>query len=116
MDSTHSYIDKLEHNFNNMEANLTTQLTSLQSIVNQLLNLPTSPSSSVQPNGVDFYQSLHFHSNSFHCEPHLPHVEVNKFDGFDPTSWVTQMEHYFYMHGITNELSKLHYVFLYLYP
>jgi peptidoglycan hydrolase CwlO-like protein len=29
MDSTHSHIEKLEHKFNNMEANLTTQLTSL---------------------------------------------------------------------------------------
>ena len=29
MDSTHSRIDKLEHQFNNMEANLKTQFTSL---------------------------------------------------------------------------------------
>jgi hypothetical protein len=43
-------------------------------------------------------------------------VEVNKFDGSDPTSWVTQMEHYFSLHGITDELAKLHYVVLYLDP
>jgi len=46
MDSTHSRIDKLEKKFNNMEAKLTTQFTSLQSIFNQLLNLPMGSSSS----------------------------------------------------------------------
>jgi hypothetical protein len=41
---------------------------------------------------------------------------VNKFDGSDPTGWVTQMEHYFSLHGITDELAKLHYGVLYLDP
>jgi flagellar capping protein FliD len=72
MDSTHSRIDKLEHKFNNMEANLTTQFTSLQSVVNQLLNHPMDPSSSDQPDVVDSSQSPHFQSNSFHREPRLP--------------------------------------------
>jgi hypothetical protein len=44
------------------------------------------PSSSDQPDVVDSSQSPHFHSNSFHREPCLPRVEVNKFDGSDPTS------------------------------
>jgi chaperonin cofactor prefoldin len=60
MDSTNSRIDKLEHKFNNMESNLTTQLTSLQSIVNQFLNRPMGPSSSKQPDVVDSSQSSHF--------------------------------------------------------
>jgi hypothetical protein len=103
LDSTNSHIDTLE-------SNLTTQLTSLQSVVNQLLNLPMGTSSSTQPDAFDSSQSPHFHSNSFHREPHLPYIEVNKFDGFDPTSWVTQMEHYFFLHGI------FRYVVLYLDP
>jgi hypothetical protein len=32
----------------------------------------------------------------------------------DPTSWVTQKEHYFSLHGIIYELDKLFYVILYL--
>jgi hypothetical protein len=43
-------------------------------------------------------------------------VKVNKFDGSDPTGWVTQMEHYFSLHGITDELAKLRYDILYIYP
>jgi hypothetical protein len=41
---------------------------------------------------------------------------VNKFDGSDPTGWVTQMEHYFSLHGITDDLSKLRYGVLHLDP
>jgi hypothetical protein len=41
-------------------------------------------------------------------------VDVTKFDGLDPTCWVTQMEHYFSLYGITDELSKLRYGFLHL--
>jgi hypothetical protein len=39
---------------------------------------------------------------------------VNKFDGLDPTGWVTQMEHYFSLHGITDDLAKIRYGVLYL--
>jgi hypothetical protein len=39
---------------------------------------------------------------------------VNKFDGSDPTGWVTQMEHYFSLHGITDDLAKLRYGVLHL--
>jgi hypothetical protein len=49
--------------------------------------------------------------NSWH---HYPKVDMNKFDGSDPSSWVTQMEHYFSLHGITNDLMKLRVGVLYL--
>jgi hypothetical protein len=59
------------------------------------------------------------HSQSF--QPHhfqhdlrLPRVDVTKFDVSDPTGWVTQMEHYFYLYGITDELAKLRYGVLHL--
>jgi hypothetical protein len=32
---------------------------------------------------------------------------MNKFDGSDPSRWVTKMEHYFPLHGITDDLYKL---------
>jgi hypothetical protein len=39
---------------------------------------------------------------------------MNKFDGLDPTGWVTQMEHYFSLYGITDDLAKLQYGVLHL--
>jgi hypothetical protein len=41
-------------------------------------------------------------------------VDVTKFDGSNPTGWVTQMEHYFSLYVITDELSKLRYGVLHL--
>jgi hypothetical protein len=62
------------------------------------------PNSSEQPlhqEGVESSHSMDLHSNSFAHDLCLPKVDVNKFDGLDPTGWVTQMEHYFLLHGIT---------------
>jgi hypothetical protein len=55
-----------------------------------------------------------FHSIYLPHDPHLPRVEVNRFGGSYPIGWVTEMEHYFSLHGITNDLAKLHYGVLYL--
>jgi hypothetical protein len=41
-------------------------------------------------------------------------VGVTKFDGLDPTGWVTQMEHYFSLYGITDDLAKLRYGVLHI--
>jgi hypothetical protein len=41
-------------------------------------------------------------------------VDVTKYDGSDPTGWVTQMGHYFPLYGITDELEKLRYGVLHL--
>jgi hypothetical protein len=43
-------------------------------------------------------------------------VDLNKFDGFDPSGWVTQMEHYFTLQGITDDMMKLRVGVLYLDP
>jgi hypothetical protein len=41
-------------------------------------------------------------------------VNVTKFDGLDTTRWVTQMENYLSLYGITNELAKLRYGIIHL--
>jgi hypothetical protein len=43
-------------------------------------------------------------NNIWHC---FPKVYLNKFDGSDPSGWVTQMEHDFSLQGITNDMMKL---------
>ena len=39
---------------------------------------------------------------------------MHKFDGSDPAGWVSQMEHYFSLHDIRYDESKLHVGFMYL--
>jgi hypothetical protein len=41
-------------------------------------------------------------------------VDATKFDGLDPTGSVTQMEHYFSLYDITDELAKIRYGVLHL--
>jgi hypothetical protein len=41
-------------------------------------------------------------------------VDVTKFDGSDRTGWVTQMEHYFSLYNIIDDLTKLWYGFVHL--
>jgi hypothetical protein len=58
--------------------------------------------------------SQNFQSHHFQHDLCLPHVDVTKFYGSDPTGWVTQMEHYFYLYGVTDELAKIQYSVLHL--
>jgi hypothetical protein len=58
--------------------------------------------------------SQNFQPHHFQRDLRLPHVDVTKFDGSNPTGWVTQMEHYFSLYGITDELAKLRYGVLHL--
>jgi hypothetical protein len=119
--STNSRIAKFEtqvqQQFNAMDAKFMGEFSTLQFAVNQLLNCPQGPSSLEQPSpldGVDSSHSMIFQSNSFHYDPCPPRVEFNKFDSSNPTGWVTQMENYFSLHGITDELAKIRYVVLYM--
>jgi hypothetical protein len=45
-----------------------------------------------------------------HMSHRYPKVDMNKFDGFEPS----QMEHYFTLHGINNDMMKLRVGVLYL--
>jgi hypothetical protein len=55
-----------------------------------------------------------FQPHHFQRDIRLPRVDVTKFDVSDPTSWVTQMEHYFSLYNITDDLDKLWYGVLHL--
>jgi hypothetical protein len=55
-----------------------------------------------------------FQPHHFQRDIRLLRVDVTKFDGSDPTGWVTQMEHYFSLYNITDDLAKLRYGVLHL--
>jgi hypothetical protein len=132
-DQTHIDISFITSSITNLNSRLAslkslptsiTQLTAMcqqcQDAVNNLTVLfkltpdPFSSSTSYNLDDPKSSESTYFPSNHFQQDLCPPHVEVNEFDGLDPTGWVTQMEHYFSLYDITHELAKLRYGVLHL--
>jgi hypothetical protein len=94
---------------------LTTHLESIFASLYTKLKIPTDDSF------LDTHKNTEGETSSHSFQPHhfqrdicLPWVDVTKFDGSDPTGWVTQMEHYFSLYNITDDLAKLQYGVLHL--
>jgi hypothetical protein len=96
---------------------MTTHLESVFASLCTKLKIPIDDPFSDAPPKTEGEHSSHSHTFQYHhfqrdlC---LPRVDVTKFDGSDPTGWITQMEHYFSLYGITDDLAKLRYGFLHL--
>jgi hypothetical protein len=94
----------------NLKQEISTQLESFSTNIYNKLNIHIYLNSSNQPfhpEGETSSHSHNFQSPPFQRELHLHRVDVNKFDGSDPTGWVTQMEHYLFLYGFTDELAKI---------
>jgi hypothetical protein len=103
--------------FNSSIQILQDQCVNIKDAHDQLMHCSLRTSSSEQPSYQEYHDSSHYqghHSTHLPRDLCLPRIEVKKFDGSDPTGWVTQMEHYFSLHGITNDLAKLRYGILHL--
>jgi hypothetical protein len=93
-----------------IKQDLTTQLESVFLALCMKLHIPTDNPSSSSPPHTKGDHSSHSHilqNHHFQRDLRLPRVDVTKFDGSDPTGWVTQMEHYFSLYNITDDLAKL---------
>jgi hypothetical protein len=100
-----------------IKQDLTTQLESVFSALYTKLHIPIDNPSSSSPPHTEGDHSSHSHTlqnHHFQRDLCLPWVDVTKFDGSDPTGWVTQMEHYFSLYDITDDLSKLWYGVIHL--
>ena len=94
---------------------LTTQIESVFASLCTKLKIPIDdsfPDAHKKTEGETSSNS--FQPHHFQRDIRLPWVDVTKFDGSDPTSWVTQMEHYFSLYNITDDLAKLWYGVLHL--
>jgi hypothetical protein len=79
------------------------------------LKIPLDDSVSDAHNKTEGETSSHsFQPHHFQRDICLPRVDVTKFYGSDPTSWVTQMEHYLSLYNIIDDLDKLRYGVLHL--
>jgi hypothetical protein len=100
----------MQSSMEEINQDLTTQIESIFSALYTKLHIPIdNPSSSSSPHteGEHSSHSHNFHNHHFQRDLRLPRVDVTNFDGSDPTGWVTQMEHYFSLYDITDELDKL---------
>jgi hypothetical protein len=96
---------------------LTTQLESIFASLCTKLKIPTDDpfhDAHTKTKGETSSHSHTFQPHHFQRDIHLLQVDVTKFDGSDPTGWVTQMEHYFSLYNITDDLAKLWYGVLHL--
>jgi hypothetical protein len=81
------------------------------------LHIPANLPLSEPPLHIEGETSSHsqnFQPHHFQRDLRLPRLDVTKFDGSDSTGWITQMEHYFSLYDITDELAKLWYGVLHL--
>jgi hypothetical protein len=87
----------------------------LESVIVALCTKLKIPLDDDAPKKTEGETSSHsFQPHHFQRDIRLPRVDVTKFDGSDPTGWVTQMEHYFSLYNITDDLAKLRYGVLHL--
>jgi hypothetical protein len=107
----------MQSSMSEIKQDLTTQFESVFSTLYTKLHIPTDNPSSSSPPHIEGDHSSHSHTlqnHHFQCDLRLPRVDVTKFDGLDPTGWVTQMEHYFSLYNIIDDLAKLRYGVLHL--
>jgi hypothetical protein len=107
----------MQSSMEEIKQDLSTQLESVFSTLCTKLHIHTDNPSFDSPPHTKGEHSSHSHNfqhHHFQRDLRLPRVDVTQFDGWDPTGWVTQMEHYFSLYGITDDLAKLRYGVLHL--
>jgi hypothetical protein len=90
-----------------IKQDLTTQLESVISMLFTKMHIPTDNPLSNPPLDTKDEHSSNFQHHHFQHDLCLLRVDVTKFDGSDPTGWVTQMEHYFSLYEIPDDLEKI---------
>jgi hypothetical protein len=107
----------MQSSMEEVKQELTTHLESVFASLCTKLKIPIDDHFSEAPPKTEGEHSSHAHTfqnHHFQRDIHLSRVDVNKFDGLDPTGWITQMEHYFSLYDITDDLAKLRYGVLHL--
>ena len=61
-----------------------------------------------------FLNSQCHSSRDMHHGHRGPKLDMHKFDGIDLNRWDSKMEHFFYLHNISNDIEKLQVGLLYL--
>jgi len=107
----------MQSSMEEVKQELTTHIEYVFASLCNKLKIPTNDPFSEAPPKTEGEHSSHSHTfqpHHFQRDLCLPRVDVTTFDGSDPTSWVTQMEHYLCLYDITDDLAKVQYGVLHL--
>jgi hypothetical protein len=107
---------------NSLDQNLNTLTKNLNLLTQQVHELVSHIKGKHQEYHYEAPHSSHYeHTHPSHSpwgSPNswnkVPKVEMHKFDGSDLVGWVSQMEHYFSLHDIWDDETKIHVGVLYL--
>jgi hypothetical protein len=115
MEELDTKVTKMSEDMDQITKSLSSLTQQLQEFV--MHNKGKHPKYHYEATHSSHYENTHL-SHSPWASPNswnkVPKVEMHKFDGLDPTGWVSQMEHYFSLHDIRDDETKLHVGVMYL--
>jgi hypothetical protein len=120
MDSMES---KLDTKMDSMEAKLDTKMDSMEAKIMEVLKIfitektPESENASHEIHDVDTRKvNQEWRNYNFGLKTnHVPKIDMRKFDGKDPITWILQMEQFFDLHNVPHT-QKVRIASLYLEP
>jgi hypothetical protein len=99
---------KLDTNMDSMEAKLDTKMDSMEAKIMEVMKIfvteetPKSENSSHQIHDEDTRKvNQEWRNSNFGLKTnHVPKIDMRKFDGKDPITWILQMEQFFDLHNV----------------
>ena len=102
IDGMEDKMDDMKYNMENMKNDLKSDIEGLTKLIQEMI-----------PNGEKIVEETHdenkinvncdfINSNVGKNNHHIPKMDMRKFDGKDPVTWILQMEKYFDLHNVKN--------------
>ena len=101
-------INELQKNMDSMEAKLDTKMDSMEANIMELLKTfvtektPESENASHEIHDEDTRKvNQEWRNSNFSSKTnHVPKIDMRKFDGKEPITWILQMEQFFDLHNV----------------
>jgi carboxypeptidase C (cathepsin A) len=108
MDSMDTKTDSMEAKMDSMEAKLDTKMDSMEANIMEVMKnfvtdkTPKSENSSHEIHDKDTRKvNQEWRNSNFGLKTnHVPKIDMRKFDGKDPITWILQMEQFFDLHNV----------------
>ena len=102
MDDMEAKIDeKMKDNMENMTNNIKVEIEGLAKLIHEILPNGEKIVEETHENKINVNREL-VNSNVGGKNHHIPKMDMRKFDGKDPVTWILQMEQYFDLNNVQN--------------